>query len=111
MAELSERRRVVPRHPHLRNLAILQTEEGREVELHPSSGGRERPHRSSLSALVRCPHGNEVALCYDVPRSLDRIREDRGVLPQELLEALEAPHINVRSRLAMANEVGVYDVV
>jgi len=55
MAELCERRHVVPRHPHLRNLARPHAEKSADIKPHLLPRCRERPHRATLCPFVREP--------------------------------------------------------
>jgi hypothetical protein len=103
--QLRQRGKIVPCHPQLRELAVANSENTAEVDLHLLMRGREGTHLILLRPLVRCPKRHQVTFGYKMLERLVGIRKHRSVLLQKLDELLPTPDIDIRGGLAVANEV------
>src|SRR5690242_20709083 len=111
MAECPEYAHVVPGHPPLCDLSVFDAEHCTEIKSRLATRRWKWTHCSLLRALVRSPCSDEIALGDQKLDRLDRIGENRRILPQKFLDLIEVTSLDARRCFAMADDIRCDEVV
>src|SRR5690242_9996880 len=111
MAECPEYAHVVPNHPPLCDLSVFDAEHRAEIKSRFATRRWKWTHCSLLRALVRSPCSDEIALGDQKLNRLDRIGENRCILPQKFLDLIEITSCDTRRCFAMTDDIRRNEVV
>ena len=110
MSQLSQRGHVVPDHPELGDLALLEPENRRKLQDHLFARRGEWSHRAFLGSGVRSPDRDAVTLGQHLLDVHPRVRTDRDVCFHERYELIKRGDLESRRGLAMPHDI-VSDVL
>ena len=111
MTELHQGGEVIPRHPHLGDLAIFQAKDSTHLNLHSLAGRRKWSPLGRLRTREGPIKGDQIIFAYQESGCDSGIWSRRCILSKIALEIFEASNLNIRGRLAVTHEIRGHQLV